>query len=59
MSDQPMTYPEKLRAIADQFEHYERTQGKRYALQVMRPVLNGLSNEALQESQRLREETPW
>lgn len=57
MTDQPMTYPEKLRAMAAQFEHYEKTLGRAYALSKMRDLLNLTSNEALQEMQRMREKT--
>ena len=53
-----MTYAEKLRAMADIFEQKEEMLGYRYALSELRGMLNNLSNEALDELQRMREEMP-
>ena len=52
-----MTYAEKLRNLADLFERKERELGYQYALTELRGYLNALSNQALYEQQKLREET--
>lgn len=57
MDVQPMTYPEKMLAIAATFERQQSMLGKPYALQELRNALNALSNEALQEMQAMREKT--
>ena len=54
----PMTYRQKLNAIAAKFERMDVGIGHAYALQELRNSLNALSNEALQEQQKQREETP-
>lgn len=53
-----MTYDQKLRAVAAEYEYLSRSIGKSYALTQLRRALNSLSNEALQELQKLREEMP-
>lgn len=50
------TYPERIRTIARIFERNEREQGRNYALRELCTMLNAVSNEALQERQRAREE---
>lgn len=54
----PIQYAAKLYLISTEFEMLKATMGRPYAVAQLRVSLNHLSNEALQEIQRLREETP-
>ena len=51
-------YLRLLREITFLCERNYKELGRHYALEQLRTQLNHLSNEALQELQRLREETP-
>ena len=54
----PMTYAAKLYALSNRFRNLEAYQSRSYMLHELRLALNSLSNEALQEQQKLREEMP-
>ena len=53
-----MTYSEKLESITADYQRRNNTMSRAYALMELRRALNELSNEILQEQQKLREEMP-
>ena len=55
-----MTYDQKLRAVAAEYEYLSRSIGKSYALTptAPRPQFHLCPTKILQEQQKLREEMP-